>query len=245
MKRSTPHGHPEPPFDLTRLRGKFIVFDGVDGAGKGAQIKRLHEALRSAGLTVVMARDPGGTVIGDRIRHVLLDYDLSAMDVRCEAFLFMASRAQLAREVIDPALAAGHVVLCDRFVSATCAYQGAAGYDPKRVIDLARYAIDNTWPDLTIVIDLPPDTGFSRTGRKSNAERLSEQKKKGAVGHPVLFHDAHTDAMEARPMEFHQKVRQMFLDLPGLYPRPVAIIDGHGSEEEVEVRVMEAVARAF
>jgi dTMP kinase len=245
MKRSTPHGHPEPSFDLSRLRGKFIVFDGVDGAGKGAQLKCLHEALVAAGQTVVMARDPGGSVIGDRIRHVLLDYDLSDMDVRCEALLFMASRAQLTREVIDPALAAGNAVLCDRFVSATCAYQGAAGYDPRRVIDLARFAIDDTWPDLTIVIDLPPDAGFSRTGRKSHTERISEQKKKGAVGHPVLFHDAHTDAMEARPLEFHQKVRQKFLELPTFYPRPVAIVDGHGSVEEVQTRVMEALARAL
>ena len=120
-----------------RLRGKFIVFDGVDGAGKGAQLERLKAELESRNLAAIRTRDPGGTVLGDRIRHVLLDFDLSRMDPSCEAFLFMASRAQLVREVIRPALAAGKTCLGDRYVSATCAYQGAAGYDPRRVVELA------------------------------------------------------------------------------------------------------------
>ena len=225
---------------LERLRGKFIVFDGIDGAGKGAQLRLLQEKLTAAGLPPVMARDPGGTEIGDRIRHVLLDYDLSKMDVRCEAFLFMASRAQLSREVIDPGLKNNQVVLCDRYVSSTCAYQGAAGYEPKRVIELARFAIGDTWPHLTIVIDLPIEAGLDRTGRSSSSRKQSSD----VHGQVRLFADTHTDAMESRPVTFHQKVRQMYLELPKLYPAPVAVVDGQGSVEEVHQRVLEAIDRA-
>lgn len=114
--------------------GKFIVIDGPDGSGKGVQLDRLAAAVAAAGGTVCRARDPGGTVIGDRIRHVLLDFDLSGMDKRCETLLFMASRAQLVTEVIRPALAAGQTVLCDRYISATCAYQGAAGMEPAEIV---------------------------------------------------------------------------------------------------------------
>ena len=144
-----------------RLRGKFVVFDGPDGAGKSTQRERLAKTLGSAGADVVSGRDPGGTEIGDRIRAVLLDFDLSRMDVGCETLLFMASRAQLVAEVIRPALTVGKTVLCDRFVTSTCAYQGAAGYDPKRIIDLARMAIGDCWPDVTIILDVDVEEGFA------------------------------------------------------------------------------------
>jgi dTMP kinase len=235
------------PSDIfERLRGKFVVLDGVDGAGKGAQLDLLHKGLENHGVEVVQTRDPGGTIIGDRIRHVLLDYDLSRMDVHCETFLFMASRAQLASEVIRPALAEKKTCLGDRYVSATCAYQGAAGYDPKRVIDLARMAIGDNWPHLTIIIDMPPEHAFERTSRKTQAERKKEQRyrNRNLEGHPTLFHDVHTDAMEARPLEFHQRVREIFLDLPSFYPAPVTIVDGTGSVEDVQQYVMEAISRA-
>jgi dTMP kinase len=225
---------------LEKLRGRFIVFDGVDGSGKGSQLALLGAALTQAKVDFVQAKDPGGTPIGDRIRHVLLDYDLSKMDVRCEALLFMASRAQLCHDVIEPAMNDGKAVLCDRYVSATCAYQGAAGYDPKRVIELAKFAIDKTWPQLTLILDLPPDVGLERTGHKPRA-----RKKNGDVtGQVRLFHDTHADAMESRPLDFHQKVRGMFLDLPAIYPAPVAIIDGAASPEQVHQRILEAIDRA-
>lgn len=226
---------------LERLRGKFIVFDGVDGAGKGVQIGMMREGLEARGIDFVEGRDPGGTEIGDRIRHVLFDYDLSVMDVRCEALLFMASRAQLLRDVVEPALQAGKTCLCDRFVSATCAYQGAAGFDPARVIELARFAIDDRWPDLTIVLDLPPEEGFERTGRP-----MAGRRRTGDVhGQVRLFHDTHADAMEARPLAFHRRVRSLFLELPSYYPGPVAIVDGGGSEQEVRDRVLQAVSDAL
>jgi len=225
---------------MERLRGKFIVFDGPDGSGKGTQLERLQHVLTAAGLVVTRAKDPGGTPVGDRIRHVLLDFDLAEMDVRCEMLLFMASRAQLVAKVIEPALSRSDTVLCDRFVSATCAYQAAAGIDPKTVIEMARYAIGTRWPDVTVVIDVPPELGFERTGRAPGARRTS-----GQAGQRMMFADAHMDAMEARPLEFHRRVRKLFTELPAIYPRPVVIVDGVGSVDEVHARVLEALERAL
>lgn len=225
----------------SRLSGKFIVFDGPDGSGKGTQIQLLCDCLAKAGLEVVRARDPGGTVIGDRIRSVLLDFDLSTMDVRCETFLFMASRAQLVSEVIAPALRAGKVVVCDRFISATCAYQAAAGYDPLKVLELGRFAVGETWPHLTVIIDVPAEEGFRRTGRKPH--HAGRNRKTQDVGQGSLLQDIQVDAMEARPLEFHRKVRKLFLSLPAGYPGRVEIVDGMGSTAEVHARVMEVLQR--
>jgi len=223
-----------------KLAGKFIVLDGPDGSGKGTQIELLTEKLSAAGLAVVQARDPGGTVIGDRIRGVLLDHDLSEMDVRCETFLFMASRAQLVAEVIEPALQAGKVVLCDRFISATCAYQAAAGYDARRVLELGRFAVGDTWPHLTLVLDVPVEEGFRRTGRKPHHAGRHRKRHDGNQG--MLFPASRPDAMEARPIDFHRQVRELFLNLPGQYPGRVAVIDGLGSPQEVHGRVVEALS---
>ena len=222
-----------------KLSGKFIVFDGPDGSGKGTQIKLLAEQLRTQGLEVVLARDPGGTPIGDRIRQVLLGYDLSEMDVRCETFLFMASRAQLVGRVIEPAIQAGKVVLCDRFISATCAYQTAAGYDPQRILEVARYAVGETWPHLTLVLDVPAEEGFRRTGRKPHHTGRRRQDE----GQGMLLVDIQPDAMEARPLEYHRRVRELFLALPGVYPRPVEVIDATGTPEAVHRSVLEALER--
>lgn len=223
-----------------KLRGKFLVLDGIDGAGKGAQIERLQAGFDSCGIEYIRTRDPGGTPIGDRIRHVLLDYDLSEMDVNCETFLFMASRAQLVWDVITPALSVGTAVLGDRYVSATCAYQGAAGYDPKRTVELARFAIGDVWPHLTIILDMEPDEAVKRTNRKSPAQR----KGVGGKGQTMLFHDVHTDAMESRPKEFHERVRELFLELANVYPAPVVVVNGAGSVEEVHARILDAVDHA-
>ena len=226
---------------MDHLRGKFIVLDGPDGAGKSTQHKRLEEALATAGVAVVSCRDPGGTAIGDRIRSVLLDHDLATMDVNCETMLFMASRAQLVAEVIRPALAEGKTVLCDRFVSSTCAYQGAAGFDPKRVIELAQLAIDDCWPDATIVIDVDVDDGFRRIGRKPSHAGKNRAASKG----PMLFEGGEPDAMEARPIEFHRRVREVFKKLDTFYPAPVVTVDGDGDEASVFDRITEGLTRVL
>jgi len=225
-----------------KVRGKFIVFDGPDGSGKGTQIARVRAHLEEQGVEIVCARDPGGTVIGDRIRQLLLGYDLSDMDVRCETFLFMASRAQLVGEVIEPALRKGRTVLCDRFISATCAYQGAAGYDAQRVVELARYAVGDTWPHLTLILDVPVEEGFRRTGRKPH--HAGRNRRRHDTGQQTLFTDGDVDAMESRPLAFHRRVRENFLALAGVYPKPVVIVDGNGDVDTVNARLLEAIERA-
>jgi len=221
------------------LRGRFIVFDGPDGCGKSTQGRMLAERLTAAGLEVVTCRDPGGTTIGDRIRSVLLDYDLSEMDVSCETMLFMASRAQLVAEVIAPAQQEGRTVICDRFVSSTCAYQGAAGYDPARVIELAHFAIGEHWPDLTVLLDVDAEEGFDRIGRKPS--HAGKNRRKEADGGMMLIAGSQPDAMEARSIAFHRKVRELFLGLDAIYPRPILKVDGRGAAEAVQQRVWEAL----
>ena len=220
-----------------KLAGRFIVFDGIDGCGKSRQRELLGALLERAGGDVVHCRDPGGTVIGDRIRHVLLDFDLAAMSARCEAMLFMASRAQLVDEVIDPALRAGRIVLCDRYISATCAYQGAAGNDVDDVIALGRLAVGKTWPDLTFILDITVKESFVRTNRQARPRVRS--------GQTHMFSDARTDAMEARPRRFHEKVRKIMLRLPEFYPMPVRILDGAGEPEEIHQHVIKALEDVF
>lgn len=220
------------------LKGKFIVFDGPDGAGKTTQRGLLAKSLEDVGVATVCCRDPGGTEIGDRIRSVLLDYDLSQMNVSCETMLFMASRAQLLQEVIKPALEDHKTVLCDRFVTATCAYQGAAGYDPNRAIELARFAIEDSWPDVTVILDVNAEEGFSRTKRKASHVGKNRKSSGDALS---LFDVGQTDAMEARSLDFHRRVRKMFLKVQDYYPTPVVHVDGRGDEQTVHNNVVEAI----
>jgi dTMP kinase len=208
--------------------GRFIVFDGPDGAGKTTVVRHVAGQLRGHGFTVTLCKDPGGTVVGDRVRSVLLDHDLTGMAPACETLLFMASRAQLVAEVVRPALARGEIVLCDRFVSATCAYQVAAGYDFDAIVALAHYAIGATWPDLTLILDVPCALGFARVRQRSLATD-------GPGAAPAL------DSMEARPRAFHEAVRAHFLALPQRYPAPVAIVDAGPVVEEVADAVLRRI----
>ena len=211
-----------------KLAGKFIVLDGPDGSGKSTQLRLLAESLAVQQIDALSTIDPGGTAIGQRIREILLSNSLKRMDVRCETFLFMASRAQLIGEVIGPAIRSGRVVLCDRFISATCAYQGAGGVEVERILELGRYAVRDTWPNLTLIIDVPAEEGLRRV--------------QGRMGHPDRTASP-PDAMESRPLTYHQKVRELFLSLPGRYPGRVELIDGSGAPEQVRERVMEIINR--
>lgn len=228
------------------LGGKFIVFDGPDGGGKGTQLARLEAAITAGGGHVTRAKDPGGTAIGDRIRHVLLHENrLKEMAPRCEALLFMASRAQLVHEVVRPALAAGRTVLCDRFISATCAYQVAAGFPRDEVIQLGRSAVGDCWPHLTLVLDVPSDVGFSRIGRTPQNVAGMEKRPNPDVDQLKLIDGDEPDAIERRPLDYHRRVRELFLELPACYPAPVTIIDASRSAAAVATDVQEALRRAF
>lgn len=226
-----------------KLGGKFIVLDGPDGSGKGTQIAMLKAMIEAQGGEFVRAKDPGGTPIGNRIRHVLLGYDLSEMDARCETLLFMASRAQLVAEVVRPAIAAGKTVVGDRFISATCAYQIAAGFPQEDVLTLGRLAVGDTWPDLTLILDVPPELGFKRTGHTGAATRNGGKDRH--FDQLNMFDDAQVDAMESRPLEFHRAVRENFLELPRIYPAPVEVIDASRDAEAVFADIKEALGRAF
>jgi dTMP kinase len=224
------------------LAGKFIVVDGPDGSGKGTQIERLCAWIAQQGVACTRTRDPGGTEIGDRIRHVLLGFDLSQMDARCEALLFMASRAQLVAEVIRPALANGHAVVCDRFISSTCAYQVAAGFPRSDVLQLGRLAVAETWPHLTLILDVPAEVGFERTGRKPHQ---SGRRARDGAGQIAMFEGAAPDAMERRPLDFHRRVRQLFLELPMVYPAPVRVLDANRSADEVFADMCQSLVTEF
>lgn len=210
----------------TQTAGRFIVIDGPDGAGKSTQVARLAERIEAAGVPVTAVRDPGGTAIGDRIRAILLDKAHAEMAVECELMLYMASRAQLVAQIVRPALAAGHCVISDRYISSTVAYQGAGGADTAAVRAVAEVAVGGLWPDLTVLIDVPSELGLKRlTGP--------------------------ADRMESKDLRFHEKVREIFGQMVlmsdhspnqyGLYKQ----IDGVGDIETVHERVAKALSAHF
>ncbi len=198
------------------LKGKFIVLDGPDGSGKSTQLKLLKDVIESQGTKVTLVRDPGGTVIGDKIREILLDKTHGEMAVSCEVLLFMASRAQLWAEIIAPALAKGHCVLGDRWLSSTLAYQGVAGkIGLERVERIAEAALERVWPDLTVIMDLPTEAGLRRIERG-------------------------WDRMEEKGAEFHRKVRQGYLKLAE-NRADFRIVEALGDIKAVASRLLEVI----
>ena len=202
-----------------RLRKKFIVIDGPDGSGKTTQIGLLAKYLADSGCDIETLVDPGTTPIGEQIRGILLNRDNGGMGSMCETLLFMASRAQLVDERIRPAIENGKVVLCDRFTSATIAYQGAGGADVDAIRAVGRAAVGDTWPDLTIILDIDPQEGLIRAGKAAAADRI-----------------------ESKNLEYHRGVRELFLsqarDEPGRY----AVIDASGGIDQVQQRLRDAIS---
>lgn len=201
-------------------KGTFITFEGGEGSGKSTHARLVAERLRSMGAKVVLTREPGGTIIGDEIRKIL-QYNRSShnMTPECELLLFSASRAQHVREVIQPAIARGDIVLCDRFLDSTTAYQGhGRGVPLDLIAKVHQLAVGNCRPDLTLVIDLDPRIGLERArGRE-------------------LF-----DRMENQSLAFYQRVRAGFLELARQEPHRFAVIDGARKIEAVQADVWKTV----
>jgi dTMP kinase len=157
--------------------GRFITFEGIEGSGKSTQIARLARRLTDAGLPVVRVREPGGTEIGDRIRGVLLDPACSGMSDETEMYLFAASRAQLVREVIRPALAAGKIVLCDRYLHSSLAYQGGGRQLGRSLVALVNApAVDGLEPDRVVLLDLDPNEALGRAAARSAPDRIEQER---------------------------------------------------------------------
>jgi len=206
----------------SKLRAKFVVLDGPDGSGKTTQQKMLADRLQAHDIDLLAVRDPGSTPVGEAIRKIILSGDYGRLSPRCELLLFMAARAQMIAEKILPAIKSGKLVLADRFISASCAYQGASGLDLGSIVQLGKFAVGTTWPDLTIILDVPIDVGMERIRRNGGST---------------------LDAMESRPAEFHGQVRRNFLSLKQLYPGSVEVIDATGPVDDVHQRVMEILER--
>jgi dTMP kinase len=204
------------------VAGLFITFEGTEGCGKSTQIKALATRLLNEGLQVMQTREPGGTPLGEAVRN-LLQHDAAGekMSPEAELLLFTASRAQLTRERILPAMAAGQIVLCDRFMDSTTVYQGVARkLDPEFVATINRFAVGQARPDLTILIDLSPEVGMARVHARSNGQ---------------------LDRMEQEAIEFFQAVRAGYLKLAQAEPERFLILDGSEPIETLESKIWDAV----
>lgn len=202
----------------SKFAAKFIVLDGLDGSGKTTQAKLLTEFLRVSGVPTSGFRDPGDTVIGEKIRQILLSPEHIAMSTRTEVLLYMAARAQLWQEKIVPALREKECVVLDRWISSTCAYQGhAGGFGIHNVIKVAADSLARLWPDITIILDADPQTCAARMPRK-------------------------LDRIEAKPREYHQRVREGFLTL-AREQKNFFVVDAAGDIETVHEKVSRVISQ--
>lgn len=191
----------------------FITFEGGEGAGKSTAIKRIVEKLTSEGYEIVLTREPGGTPIAEEIRNVILDKKNTAMDPRTEALLYAASRRQHLVEKVIPALREGKLVLCDRFIDSSLAYQGGAreiGID--NVYNMNLFATEGMLPDLTILFDIKPEEGLARIAANSQRE---------------------VNRLDVEKLAFHNKVRDSFHELAKKFPERFVIIDASKGPDEV------------
>lgn len=205
---------------MGNLKGKFITFEGCEGVGKSRQIAFLKKYLEDNGIDYILAREPGGTPISESIREVILSKDNLAMSYECEALLYAAARAQLVREVILPQLERGKLVICDRYIDSSFAYQAYArglGYD--FVAKINEYAIKNAMPDATLFLDLDPDSAF---------------KRKGGVDK--------NDRVELSGMQFHLKVYEGYVEIMKKdNGKRIIDVDCGGRKEETHQKIISAL----
>ena len=210
-------------------RGRLITFEGPEGAGKSTQAALLISKLEARGIEVIYTREPGGTKLGEAIRGIL-QYNAAGEDPcpESEVLLFEASRAQLVRHVIQPALARGAWVLCDRFADSTTAYQGfGRGFSVELMETINRFAIGSAVPDMTILLDVNVSLGMQRCAKRQ-------------VGKKVQY-----DRIESEALEFHEKVRQGYLELARRFPERFRKVDAMRLAEPIAEDVWKLVSDAF
>ena len=199
----------------------FITLEGPEGSGKTTAVEAAVKQLEKMGYQIVRTREPGGTPISEQIRNVILDKNNTAMDPRTEALLYAASRRQHLVEKVWPALKEGKIVICDRYLDSSLAYQGGArnlGID--NVLNINLFATENTWPDLTLLFDIKPEIGLQRISANANRE---------------------VNRLDLEKLEFHNKVRDSFLLLAKKYPERFIIIDASKDREQVAKDTLEAI----
>ena len=199
----------------------FITIEGPEGSGKTTAVEQAVKKLEEMGYQIVRTREPGGTEIAEQIRNVILDKNNTKMDPRTEALLYAASRRQHLVEKVWPALKEGKLVICDRYLDSSLAYQGGArGLGIENILNINLFATENTWPDLTLLFDLDPKIGLERIGKNADRE---------------------VNRLDLEKMEFHTKVRNTFLELAKRYPDRYVIIDARQSREEVANKTLEVI----
>lgn len=206
--------------------GLFVTFEGGEGAGKSTQIRKLAESLRSRGFDVLLTREPGGSPGAEAVRHVLLSGAAQAFGTRMEAILFAAARNDHVEGVIRPALNAGKVVLCDRFMDSSRVYQGITGnLEPEFIETLQRVAINGVMPDCTLILDLPAKAGLERASRRGAAVAVAP------------------DRFEREELETHEKRREAFLDIAAREPERCHVLDALRPEDVIAADVLTIVER--
>ena len=201
------------------MKGKFITFEGCEGVGKSRQIHFLEEYLKENGIEYFLTREPGGTGVSEQIRGVILDGKNVEMADECEALLYAAARVQLLKEEIAPRLSRGELVLCDRYIDSSLAYQGyARGLGVEFVEKINDYAVKNFMPDYTIFLSLAPEQAFLRKGGADKGDRV-----------------------ELSGIDFHNRVYQGYLELAKKYPERFLVIDASGTKEQTRAKVLNAL----
>lgn len=222
----------EPPLGSARGQekgrlGRFITFEGGEGAGKSTQMRRLQERLAEQGIEAIATREPGGSPHAETLREALLGGRAASLGPLGEAILFSAARIDHLDRLIKPALARGAWVICDRFADSTRAYQGArGGVDPRLIALLERVSLLGTTPDLTVILDLPPEVGLERAARRRR-------------------HDEIADRFEREDMAFHEGLRQAYLDIAASEPGRCCVVNAMLPEKEVAQAIWHIVEARF
>lgn len=201
----------------------FITLEGPEGSGKTSAAKKIVSELERLGYQVLFTREPGGTPIAEQIRNVILDKANTKLDARAEALLYAASRRQHLVEKVLPALKEGKIVICDRYIDSSLAYQGGArGLGIDEVLNINLFATENKFPDLTLLFDLDPEIGLERINLNKNRE---------------------VNRLDLEKLDFHKKVRKTFLELSKIYKDRYVVIDASQDEGHVSHDALEAILK--